>query len=90
MPLQRSTVCFWVPVEVLRTSTGARIRPIARLVREAVRRYLEDPQKSLELWEGELCFMDRWTTWGSTEPTPSKGRCRGPGMGGSLEGVIDL
>jgi hypothetical protein len=33
------------------------IRQIARLIREAVRRFPEDPQNSLEPWEEELRFM---------------------------------
>jgi hypothetical protein len=38
------------------------IRQIARLIREAVRRFPEDPQNSLEPWEEELRFMDRWAS----------------------------
>jgi hypothetical protein len=36
--------------------------PVSALIREAVRRFLEDPQNSLEPWEEELRFMDRWAS----------------------------
>jgi hypothetical protein len=54
------------------------IRRVARLIREAVRRFLEDPQNSLEPWEEELRFMDRWA------PGPPEG----PGRSGAPVEVL--
>jgi hypothetical protein len=49
-------------IRTLRRLARRRGMPVSALIREAVRRFLEDPQNSLEPWEEELRFMDRWAS----------------------------
>jgi hypothetical protein len=49
-------------IRTLRRLARRRGTPVSALIREAVRRFLEDPQNSLEPWEEELRFMDRWAS----------------------------
>jgi hypothetical protein len=65
-------------IRTLRRLARRRGMPVSALIREAVRRFLEDPQNSLEPWEEELRFMDRWA------PGPPEG----PGRSGAPVEVL--
>ena len=61
-------------IRTLRRLARRRGMPVSALIREAVRRFLEDPQNSLEPWEEELRFMDRW----ASGPPAGPGRSGAP------------